>query len=173
MSGRLNWASQAVFKKLGRAMLYPIYRCALLPLMCWPIDVPRGQAVLCVVRQVRKKSPKVEEPLKLAIQWWLEVLRQDLCEKRCWKAREKPCHLLLCDARGSPPRVAAVLFAGRERFYSDWEPCEAVMRNFMQRNDDQIMGLEILSIAFGCHLDCGMHCAWDMRISSVCRSLVF
>jgi hypothetical protein len=34
-------------------------------------------------------------------------------------------------------------------YYSDAEPPNAIMQSFMRRGDNQIMCLEILSIAFG------------------------
>ena len=51
--------------------------------------------------------------------------------------------------RGQPPRVAAVLFIDKKSFYSDWQPTDEVMKHFAPRRDAQIMGLEMLSIAFG------------------------
>ena len=61
---------------------------------------------------------------------------------------------MFTDARSTPPRVAAVLVLDGQRYYSDWEPDQHVLRLLQRRNDSQIMGLEILSIAFGtffCH----------------------
>ena len=54
---------------------------------------------------------------------------------------------VFADARSTPPRVAAVLFARGSAWYTDWEPDAAIMRLFYQRSDNQIMSLELLAIA--------------------------
>ena len=56
---------------------------------------------------------------------------------------------LFCDARGVPPRVAAVLLADGKCWYIDLAPSESALTNFRHRNDKQIMSLELLSIALG------------------------
>ena len=46
----------------------------------------------------------------MALKWWLAVLNLQIMEQRPWEAKgDKPLHLF-CDARSTPPRVAAVLF---------------------------------------------------------------
>ena len=54
---------------------------------------------------------------------------------------------LFADARSTPPRVAAVLFARGSIWYTDWEPDAAILRLFHRRSDNQIMSLELLAIA--------------------------
>ena len=54
---------------------------------------------------------------------------------------------LFCDARGEPPRVAAVLFDAGDVLFTDVKPTDEMMRIFTSRKDSQIMGLELLSIA--------------------------
>ena len=107
------------------------------------------------------------ETIRLALRWWLEVLSLELVQLRPWVGeRRKPVHLY-CDARSTPPRVAAVLVRrgfcithARDRFarlwgrdgkfyYSDAEPPSSIMNSFTRRGANQIMCLEILSIAFG------------------------
>ena len=81
-----------------------------------------------------------------------QVLSLDICETRRWDKEDgakRPAAVLLTDARSTPPRVAAVLLLDGRRYYSDWEPDAEVLALMQQRNDSQIMGLEILSIAFG------------------------
>ena len=57
---------------------------------------------------------------------------------------------LFCDARGFPPRVAAVIVeAGQGIEYTDWQPPRAVLKCFQSREDDQIMGLELLAVLVG------------------------
>ena len=58
MAGRLNWACQSVFRRLGRAMLQPLYAQARNPL----------------------KGGRIGSWLRLALTWWCHVLRCHLCE---------------------------------------------------------------------------------------------
>ena len=125
LAGRLNWASQACFKRLGRAMLYPIYR------------------------QQRSSKRDMAADLRLALCWWLEALQLNLCQVRAWVPAVTRMAHLLCDARSTPPRIAAVLILDGQTFYSDMEPEPEVMHLFQRRGDGQIMSLELLSIAFG------------------------
>ena len=85
LSGALNWASQQSFKKLGRGMLIPIRR------------------------QIWAKTSDLNKELELALKWFAEVLQDEICEVVPWqRARKKPVHMF-CDARGDPPRIAAVV----------------------------------------------------------------
>jgi predicted secreted protein len=47
-------------------------------------------------------------------------------------------------------------------YYSDAEPPNAIMQSFMRRGDNQIMCLEILSIAFGKFA--GAMCVWVLAL---------
>ena len=73
----------------------------------------------------------------------------EITEVRPWKRERQQPGVMLCDARSVPPRVAAVLIIDGNTFYSDWAPSEKVLASFKRRKDDQIMALELLSIAFG------------------------
>ena len=53
------------------------------------------------------------------------------------------------DAMGYPPRVAVVLFDKGEVLYTSWQPDEKVMATFQSRQDNQMMGLEVLAVALG------------------------
>ena len=64
------------------------------------------------------------------------------------ESEQKPLQLL-CDARSTPPRIAAVLVVDGRIEYADVEPSKEVMRQFKRRGDNQIASLELLSIAFG------------------------
>ena len=124
-AGRLSWTSQFAFKRLGRAMLIPLYA------------------------QKNTRTGRIQEPLRLALRWWCEVLREQVCQMRPWSiARSETVHML-CDARSTPPRVAAVLVIGKQILYSDAEPPQEIMGAFASRGDNQITSLEILAIAFG------------------------
>ena len=86
-----------------------------------------------------------------------------------WNQKEPEIAHLLCDARSTPPRVAAVrslrlpwslldecarplwqvcVYDGKIQ-YSDMEPSAAVMQQFQRRGDNQIASLEMLAVAFG------------------------
>ena len=56
---------------------------------------------------------------------------------------------LLADARSTPPRVAAVLYADGEFCYCDCAPPDDLVGRFQVRDDGQIAGLEILAVAVG------------------------
>ena len=57
---------------------------------------------------------------------------------------------LFCDARGSPPRLAAVLYThDGQSFYTDVAPPDRILKLFSKREDGQICGLELCAIALG------------------------
>ena len=143
LSGRLSWASQFMFRRLGRAMLRPLFQ--------------RAHSSECML----------DEPLRVALGWWLEVLKKGVAEEYPWQLEaDRPAHLYV-DARGVPPRFvalctftaalcgasccrcAAVLFIDGCVYYTDGEPASIIMEQFQQRSDNQITTLEILAIAVG------------------------
>ena len=97
----------------------------------------------------------------LALSVWL--LPSSCCcawRRRRWR-RRRPCSLaccprqrarglvqLLCDARSTPPRIAAVCIVDGIQ-YADMEPTAEVLKQFQQRGDNQIASLELLAVAFG------------------------
>jgi hypothetical protein len=123
LAGALSWAGQNVFRRLGRALLRPLF---------W---------------QAKCKSGRISKPLRLALQWWMEVLRLQLRENIPWQGSDAAPIEIFADARSTPPRVAAVMFADGESYYCDLEPSEQVVGFFEKRGDGQIMSLELLSIA--------------------------
>ena len=145
LAGRLNWASQEIFDKLGRALLVPIYA------------------------HMRSRSSVIGWELKLALRWWLQTLERGMCQVRVWKEIHTEPLQLLCDARcvrlrsglacllfclllrarSTPPRVAAVLAKNSDLWYTDCAPANAVLSQFRIRGDNQIASLEMLAIAYG------------------------
>ena len=105
LSGALQWATQNQFRRLGRAMLRPIYRHS----RCSP-----GATYACFcsfgARQIRTRSGQIDRELELALRWWLQVLELEIAEERSFVEGRQPCVHLFSDARSTPPRVAAVLF---------------------------------------------------------------
>ena len=102
-AGRLMWASQCTFKRVGRAFLYPLFR------------------------QQNSRRSSISRELFLALRWWHEALSLQLCELRLWRPLASKTRHLLCDARSTPPRVAAVLMFDGRVFYSDMEPSREVV----------------------------------------------
>ena len=106
LAGALAWAGQRAFRRLGRAMLRPIIMhqwCA----QRVHADLKRA----CIA--LRSHTAEINQELRLALQWFAEVLREELDEVQPWSRVRKPPVHLFCDARGEPARIAAVLFRKR------------------------------------------------------------
>ena len=91
----------------------------------------------------------MNKELRLAHDWWLQVFKCNLVQHHEWFREKQPACHLYCDARGEPPRVAAVLFDGNSIKACDTEPPASLLDTWARRADNQIMGLELLSIALG------------------------
>ena len=114
-----------MFRRLGRALLRPLFAHA------------------------RGHTQKVDHSLRLCLEWWLEVLDSELSELVPWEQSNQQCVHLFCDARSVPPRIAAVLVFDGKEYYTDCAPPDEVVAFFKPRGDNQVMSLELLSIAFG------------------------
>ena len=125
LAGRLAWANQHLFRKIGKSMLGPIFR------------------------QKLTRDGSVTADLRVALIWWRWVLGHEIAEKRSWVEPVSLPLILLVDARSTPARCAAVLVKGAEILYTDGAPSEGIMKQFTKRGDGQIMTLEILAIAVG------------------------
>jgi hypothetical protein len=66
LSGRLSWATQFLFFRVGRAMIRPIYD------------------------QKKSSDGCVPDQLRVAMCWWIHVLSLELCEEHEWYAPESP-----------------------------------------------------------------------------------
>ena len=126
LAGRLSWAAQHLFKKVGRGMLRPLFA------------------------QAAVQHGRVGPQLRVALSWWLAVLKSDIVETRRWhEPTGRPMHLFV-DARGYPPRCAAILFTCDGRvLWTDGRPSADCLARFQDRGDNQIMSLEVLAIAVG------------------------
>ena len=122
LAGRLNWAVQALFHRLGRAMLKAIY------------------AQKCSQRGY------VGDRLLVALEWWLNVLSLKISETRKWRASTDPVARLFVDAASTPARIAAVLCCNGEISYTDCAPSSSLVGQLSWRRDKQIMSLEIIAI---------------------------
>ena len=87
LAGQLQWGAQHIFKKLGRAMLRPIFD------------------------HIHAASSEIGRELELALRWWRDVLVLEVQEERPWWPDNKKQVHLFADARSTPPHVAAVLIA--------------------------------------------------------------
>jgi hypothetical protein len=125
LAGRLSWASSKLFKKLGRAMLRPIHD------------------------QKTRRDGRISHELRRALRWWVEVLEQGLCEKRAWRCVDGEPVQLFCDASGYPAHLGAVLLLEGRCCFTHYVPPQELMAKFKSRKDNQIMGLELLSISLG------------------------
>ena len=123
---RLGFAVCNSFMRAGRAMLRPFFAQQYAPL----------------------KGFRMSSMLMLATEWWLEVLQLNLAQTVKWSAKAKTAQLL-CDARGSPARVAAVLLIDDQIHYTDMEPSQEMVDTLCARKDEQIMAWELMSIALG------------------------
>ena len=124
LSGRLMWATQRLFHRVGRAMIKPIF--------------------------AQKGSSDGLAGLRLlsAMRWWRSVLAEGVSELRQWyEAELRPCHLFV-DAASTPARCAAVLFLDGEVLYTDGPPAQCLMSQFVSRGDKQIMTLVCDPVCF-------------------------
>ena len=114
-----------ICRKIGRAMLRPIYD------------------------QKTRRDGRLSSELRRALTWWIQILKSNLCERRSWtNSRSEPVHLF-CDASGSPAHLGAVLLIDNKCYFTHYVPPAAVVNGFRRRSDNQIMGLELLSISLG------------------------
>jgi hypothetical protein len=86
LAGKLQWATQSTFNRLGRALLRPI------------------------IDHIKARSCTVSPQLAMALRWWLEVLSLELRTTRQWFGNGGRHVHLFSDARSTPPRLGAVLF---------------------------------------------------------------
>ena len=87
--------------------------------------------------------------LRRALLWWINVLERKLCERMEWATvQSEPVHLF-CDASGNPAHLGAVLFVGDRCCFTEYAAPPEIVSSFRRRRDNQIMGLELLSISLG------------------------
>ena len=101
----------------------------------------------------QQKAPlarnRIGTHLAMALEWWERVLRLELHQELSLVDTNVQAVELFCDARGEPPRLAAVLHDIDGLVYTDFGPSAELMDMFSARNDSQIMGLEILAVILG------------------------
>ena len=124
LAGRLSWSCQHLFNRLGRAKLGPLFR-----------------------QKYAVKPWRLSDELRCALFWWQRILEQGIAEKYKWKPPCDDIVHIFCDAAGDPARIAAIAWDKGRAFYVDCEPPVAITQRWSDRKDQQIMGLELLSVA--------------------------
>jgi hypothetical protein len=119
--------------------------------------------------QKSRKDGHVSPELRRSLVWWLQVWRvgagvwllgvafavmfqvlsMNLAELRPWGQVASQTVHLFGDAAGNPPHLGAVLCIDGEWFWSHADAPVEVLASFRRRRDNQIMGLELLSISLG------------------------
>ena len=127
MAGRLSFASEFLFRRLGRAMLRPIFA------------------------QKANQSGVVNGTLDTALRWWQDVLEEECAEQYWFGATEGMTAEMFCDASGNPGHLCAVLFLGGQSFYCHLAVPDEWHRWVTARDDAQIMAWELLAILLGLH----------------------
>ena len=127
MAGRLSFASEFLFRRLGRAMLRPIFA------------------------QKANRCGTIGDTLDSALLWWEDVLRDECAEQYWFGAEEGLTAELFCDASGEPGHLCAVLFIGGQAFYCHQEVPDEWRSWVEVRDDAQIMAWELLAILMGLH----------------------
>ena len=87
--------------------------------------------------------------LDIAFRWWLRVFQCTIVEEHEWSLPSSPPAHLYVDARGVPPRCAAVLVMDGRTSYTDGRPAQELVQRFVARDDNQIASLEMLAITVG------------------------
>ena len=64
-----------------------------------------------IFSHAHRRTSSVGPSLRLALEWWLEILQLDLGQEREWEQRRQDRAIILSDARGWPPRAAEVVLA--------------------------------------------------------------
>ena len=125
LAGRLSWGCSHMFRRFGRAMLRPLFD------------------------QRTRRDGAVDCELRRGLVWWQAALKLCVVELRPWKQREgAPVHLF-CDASGKPAHLGAVVFVDGWCMWTHFAPPESVLAHFVNRRDNQIMGLELLGVTLG------------------------
>ena len=122
LAGRLNFAAQTMWRRLGRAMMRPIYA------------------------HTRTTSGRVGQRLATSLGWWLNVLSARQRELWQWKQVARDAVELFCDARGEPGRLAAVLALNDEIWHTDMATPGVLLSCLSPRSDNQIMAQEQMAV---------------------------
>jgi hypothetical protein len=126
LAGRLSFAAQNAFHRLGRAMLRPIYQQQHKPL----------------------RKGALRPLLEMSLAWWQRVLSHRLWQTKRLGIRSDVVDIF-CDAASTPARLAAVYMGKAEIAYTEWTPPAQLLLELEPRRDQQICALELMAIALG------------------------
>ena len=126
LAGKLSWACAQAFRQFGRANLRPLFD------------------------QISRRDGALNEELRSALRWWSTILQMDVSEVHEWSMTEtKPVHLFTDASGGSGGHLGAVLLIDGECHWTHMEVSEKLRGMFVNRADNQIMGLELLGVSVG------------------------
>ena len=87
--------------------------------------------------------------MQMAIIWWKQALKIEIPHQRNLANKLGKVNLF-CDAASTPPKVAAILFTEDGKpVFTRLDVDNKLKAKFEQRDDNDIMGLEILAIIVG------------------------
>ena len=132
LAGKLNFATQYLFRRLGRAMIRALYA------------------------QTSSTTGKIGNRLREAFGWWLRILALNICESHPLNVNEdKKSHRLFVDAASTPAHCAAVLCHNDTMLYTNAEPEKGMLEQLIARRDKQITSLVFAdSIHENCNASC-------------------
>eukprot|EP00973_Karenia_brevis_P013819 1875358-Karenia_brevis.AAC.1 len=99
--------------------------------------------------QQTRRDGHMSKELRRCLQWWKEVLVIGVAELRLWQPPVHRVAHMFVDAQGSPAHLGAVLMIDDECWWTHMAPPNSILALFKSRRDNQIMGLELLSISLG------------------------
>jgi len=109
LAGRLSFACCHTFRKLGRAMIRPLFA------------------------QCHARSAHIGQELVAALWWWWHVLDFGVSELRTWQpSKARPCKMFV-DAASTPAHCAAVLCVDGKMHYTNADPDEGWLSTFKSR----------------------------------------
>jgi hypothetical protein len=130
MAGRLGFASQHIFARLGKAMNRPLYERQHLNSRATAVGNGSG--------------------LHTALQWWSKTLREDIAQVWQLNGCERKSATILCDAASTPPVLAAAACIDGEWTFTVMDLTDEELSRFTTRGDKQITGLEMMAILLSC-----------------------
>ena len=127
MAGRLAWASCHMFRRVGRSMLRPLFEHS------------------------RGRSKRLGEHTAHALAWWRSALALHLAECKHWdRDREDPPVLVLVDARGTPPRLAAIIISESRFEWTELAPPACMLGRARSRGAPPTARRELRASAGSC-----------------------
>lgn len=99
--------------------------------------------------QEHNRYGTLSKHLRLALEWWLDILGSELRQRTPWFPSERRTVQLFVDASGAPAHLGAVILVDGELEYTDWRVPQKLLEIFTSRRNNQIQGLEMLAAALG------------------------